>query len=143
MIIDSYWLIYRGIYCRFVRFQVPLDICCVLPTYFEATRFLSRYCGALCFIFCQVIIKECPDIYSSFSSQYRVLELEPSYYVCQGVTCMSGHLREWRRDTGPGNIQPMILRMHCTRCMQVLKKIFVTFLIVCQFTPNILVSSCQ
>src|SRR4029434_853936 len=42
--------------------------CCVLPIYFEATRFLSGYCGAFCFIFCQVIIKECPDIYSSFSS---------------------------------------------------------------------------
>src|SRR4029434_1136299 len=40
--------------------------CCVLPTYFEATMFLSGYCGALCFIFCQVIIKDCPEIYSYF-----------------------------------------------------------------------------
>src|SRR4029434_4903291 len=79
--------------CRVVHFQVPLEVCCVLPTYFEVTWFLSRYCGALCFIFCQVIITECPDIYS----------------------CMSGHLREWRRDTGPGNIQPMM-------CIQVKKK---------------------
>src|SRR4029434_7034289 len=27
------------------RFQVPLEVCCVLPTYFEATRFLSPYCS--------------------------------------------------------------------------------------------------
>ena len=43
---------------------------------------------------------------------------------------MSGHLREWRRDTEPGNIQPMILRMYCTRCMQVSKKLLITFCIV-------------
>ena len=42
---------------------------------------------------------------------------------------MSGHVREWRRDTEPGNIQPMILRMYCTRCMQVLKKYLITFCI--------------
>src|SRR4029434_5419413 len=71
--------------------------CCVLPTYFKATWFLSRFCGALCFIFCQVIIKKCPDIYSSFSSSTECLNL-PSYNGCEGVTCMSGNLREWRRD---------------------------------------------
>src|SRR4029434_2398126 len=53
---------------RVVRFQVPLEVCCVLPTYSEAILFLSRYCSALCFIFCQAIIKECPDIYSFSSS---------------------------------------------------------------------------
>src|SRR4029434_9665468 len=72
--------------------------CCVLPTYFEATRFLSGYWGALCFIFCQVIIKDCPDIYSSFSSSTECLNLS-HHNVCEGVTCiMCGHLREWRRD---------------------------------------------
>src|SRR4029434_2149473 len=71
--------------------------CCVLPTYFEATRFLSSYCGALCFIFCQVIIKDCPDIYSYFSSSTECLNFS-HHNVCWGVTCMAGHLREWRRD---------------------------------------------
>src|SRR4029434_2244441 len=69
--------------------------CCVLPTYFEATRFLSGYSGALCFIFCQVIIKDCPDIYSYFSSSTECLNFS---HHNVSVTCMSGHLREWRRD---------------------------------------------
>src|SRR4029434_1189360 len=72
--------------------------CCVLPTYFEATRFLSGYCGALCFIFCQVIIKDCPDIYSYFSSSTECLNFSHHNVKPLGVTCMSGHLREWRRD---------------------------------------------
>src|SRR4029434_440066 len=66
--------------------------CCVLPTYFENTRFLSRYCGALCFIFCQVIIKDCPDIYSSFSSSTECLNLS------HHITFVRASLREWRTD---------------------------------------------
>src|SRR4029434_3695475 len=85
--------------------------CCVLPTYFEATRFLSGYSGALCFIFCQVIIKDCPDIYSYFSSSTEYLNLS-HHNICESVTCMSGHiiLRKSGEgiDTGPGNIQPMM-----------------------------------
>src|SRR4029434_1532016 len=60
--------------------------CCVLPTYFEATRFLSGYCGALCFIFCQVIIKDCPDIYSFDCS---VCVFLPSYFEATGF--LSGY----------------------------------------------------
>src|SRR4029434_4007733 len=67
------------------------DSCCVPPTYFEATRFLSGYWGALCFIFCQVIIKDCPDIYSYFSSSTECLNLS-NHIVCESVTC------RWRRD---------------------------------------------
>src|SRR4029434_3209594 len=69
--------------------------CCVLPTYFEATRFLSRYCGALCFIFCQVIIKECSDIYSSFSSSTDCLNL---CHVTARLLGLLGRHWEWRRD---------------------------------------------
>src|SRR4029434_7948164 len=84
--------------------------CCVLPTYFEATRFLSRYCRALCLIFCQVIIKDGPDIYSSFSSSTECLNL--SHHItfvraslaCLGISGSGGGI-----DTGLGNIQPMML----------------------------------
>src|SRR4029434_999139 len=63
--------------------------CCVLPTYFEATRFLSGYCGALCFIFCQVIIKEGPDIYSSFSSSTECLNLSNHItFVTESIACL-------------------------------------------------------
>src|SRR4029434_2399048 len=83
--------------------------CCVLPTYFEDTWFLSCYCCALFFIFCQVIIKECPDIYSSFSSSTECLNL--SHHItfvraslaCLGISGIGGGI-----DTGPGNIQPMM-----------------------------------
>src|SRR4029434_9606382 len=85
--------------------------CCVHPNYFEATRFLSGYCGALCFIFCQVIIKDCPDSYSSFSSSTECLNL--SHHItfvrvslaCLGISGSGGGI-----DTGLGNIQPMMLR---------------------------------
>src|SRR4029434_9583181 len=80
--------------------------CCVLPIYFEATRFLSGYCGALCFIFCQVIIKECPDIYCSSTECLNLSH--PITFVRASLACL-GISREWRRDTGPGNIQPMML----------------------------------
>src|SRR4029434_5361501 len=85
------------------------DSCCVPPTYFEATRFLSRYCGALCFIFCQVIIKDCPDIYSAFSSSTECLNLSnhitfvSASLACLGISGSGGWI-----DTGPGNIQPMM-----------------------------------
>src|SRR4029434_7485572 len=77
-------------------------------SHFEATRFLSRYCGALCFIFCQVIIKDCPHIYSSFSSSTECLNL--SHHItfvraslaCLGISGSGGGI-----DTGPGNIEPM------------------------------------
>src|SRR4029434_3573889 len=73
--------------------------CCVLTINFEATRFLSGYCGALCFIFCQVIIKDCPDFYSSFSSSTECLHLGHHItFVRASLACLSGHLREWRRD---------------------------------------------
>src|SRR4029434_1667371 len=87
--------------------------CCVPPTYFEASRFLSGYCGALCFIFCQVIIKDGPDIYSSFSSSTECLNL--SHHITF-VTCMSGGISGSGGgiDTGQGNIQPMM-------CIQVYK----------------------
>ena len=74
--------------------------CCVLPTYFEATRFLAGYRGALCFIFCQVIIKDCPDIYSYFSSSSLPSAWTSAImtFVRASLACLSGHLREWRRD---------------------------------------------
>src|SRR4029434_2487704 len=84
--------------------------CCVLPIYFEATRFFSGYCSALCFIFCQVIIKDCPDIYSSFSSSTGCLNLSNhitlvrASLACLGISGSGGGI-----DTGPGNIQPMML----------------------------------
>src|SRR4029434_9068824 len=92
--------------------------CCVLPTYFEATRFLSGYCGALCFIFCQVIIKYCPDIYSYFSSSTESLNLAiitsvRASLACRGISGSGGGM-----DTGPANIQPMM-------CIKVKKKTLV------------------
>src|SRR4029434_6820218 len=74
--------------------------CCVLPIYFEATMFLSGYCGALCFIFCQVIIKDYPDIYSYFSSSSlpSACTSDIMTSVRASLACLSGHLREWRRD---------------------------------------------
>src|SRR4029434_4624709 len=92
------------------------DSCCVPPTYFEATRFLSGYCGALCFIFCQVIIKDCPDIYSYFSSSAESLSFSHdtvcyrASLACRGISGSGGGI-----DTGPGNIQPIM-------CIQVRKK---------------------
>src|SRR4029434_3008056 len=62
--------------------------CCVLPTYFEATGFFSGYCGALCFIFCQVIIKECPDIYSSFSYSTECLNFNNITFVSASLACV-------------------------------------------------------
>src|SRR4029434_6836661 len=85
--------------------------CCVLPIYFEATRFLSGYCGALCFIFCQVIIKDCPDIYSYLSSSTECLNFSHrASLACLAISRSGGGI-----DTGPGNIQPMM-------CIQVKKK---------------------
>src|SRR4029434_10144384 len=90
--------------------------CCVLPIYFEATRFLSGNCGVLCFIFCQVIIQDCPDIYSYLSSSTECLNF--SHHItfvraslgCLGISGSAGGIH-----TGPGNIQPMM-------CIQVLEK---------------------
>src|SRR4029434_1012156 len=66
-----------------------------LPPILKPQGFSPVYSGALCFIFCQVIIKDCPDIYSYFSSSTECLNFS---HHNVSVTCMSGHLREWRRD---------------------------------------------
>src|SRR4029434_1424260 len=73
--------------------------CCVVSTYFEATRFLSGYCGALCFIFCKVTIINCPDFYSYLSSSTECLNFSHHNVNPQSVTRMSTHLGAWRRNS--------------------------------------------
>src|SRR4029434_6984971 len=67
--------------------------CCVLPTYFEATRFLSGYCGALhCVLFSVKLQLK--------TVQISILIFLPVPSACTSaiITFVRASLREWRRD---------------------------------------------
>src|SRR4029434_505217 len=67
--------------------------CCVLPTYFEATRFLSGYCGALhCVLFSVKLQLK--------TVQISILIFLPVPSACTSaiITFVRVSLREWRRD---------------------------------------------
>src|SRR4029434_4336768 len=95
------------------------------PPILKPQGFFSRYCSALCFIFCQVVIKESPDIYSSFYSSTECLNLSHHItFVRASLACGGGI------DTGPGNIQPMSLEKK-TNCDLVQHQTF-SLLLTCK-----------